>query len=89
MGIPMLILKFLSLQGRIKNEDLQDKKMGELMRSAVYFPAIILVGMLVFEISTENERATLITIVLMLIGLEIWNNHFRKQPKKAKKIPNE
>jgi hypothetical protein len=79
IGIPMLLLQLLGLRGKIRNEDLQDKKMGELLLSAVTFPAIILSGMLAFEISEEDEHITLITIVAMRITLEIWNNHFKKE----------
>lgn len=88
IGIPMLILQFLGLRGKSKNQDLQDKKMGELMLSAVTFPAIILSGMLAFEVSDRDEQTTLITIVSMRILIEIWNNHFKKtSSKKTKKIP--
>jgi hypothetical protein len=89
ISIPMLILQFLAIRGKTKNQELQDEKMGELVLSAVAFPAIILSGMLAFELSDENKRTTLITIVSMRIIFEIWNNHFKKRPqKKQKKIPN-
>lgn len=84
--VPMLILQFLALRGKTIDKDLQDVKMGELIFSAITFPAMILCGMLAYEWSDENKNAALIAIVSIRILIEIWNNHFRKNTSKKKSL---
>lgn len=86
IAFPMLILQFLALRGKTIDKDLQDVKMGELIFSAITFPAMILCGMLAYEWSDKNKNAALIAIVSIRIVIEIWNNHFKKNTSKKKSL---